>query len=448
MANRYWVGDGGNWSDTAHWSASSGGAGGASLPASADDVFFDANSFSIAGQSVNITGTSVCRDMDWTGATNTPNLSSSSGNLQLFRNLVTISDMTWTATVPLYLRGVTSINTNGLSLGSYIYSFVSFVSLDLLSDLTILSNTGFYFVSAGTVNTNNFNITTPAVNVSDSTVRTLNLGSSTITVSINWTGLGSNLTVNAGTSKIVMTGNNRTFNGDGLTFYNLQCTGTPITITGSNTFNKIIGTALKTIRLTTGTTTKISDIDAVGATIESTTTTNATLDLQYLLLLSELDYINFNYIEIINGRWKTPKTDWTTSDYMNADPDVNRIESNIGTLEYILNDTFGKSLSLTNKTDWDNTDIPYYDELNRIEDNINTLETNWVEPTGWETPKTDWVTGLVKQGSNTDGADMANRMENNLLLLYNSIEGTADYLLPCGTFKAGSDHIRQHFTRS
>src|SRR3990167_4016615 len=45
-ASRYWVGGTGNWdaSDTAHWSVSSGGAGGASVPTSSDNVIFDAAS--------------------------------------------------------------------------------------------------------------------------------------------------------------------------------------------------------------------------------------------------------------------------------------------------------------------------------------------------------------------------------------------------------------------
>lgn len=46
MPNRYWVGGGGNWKDTPHWSESSGGAGGASVPNQSDDVFFDSNSSS------------------------------------------------------------------------------------------------------------------------------------------------------------------------------------------------------------------------------------------------------------------------------------------------------------------------------------------------------------------------------------------------------------------
>lgn len=44
MANRYWIGGSGTWDDTAHWSSTSGGTGGASVPTSADNVYFDANS--------------------------------------------------------------------------------------------------------------------------------------------------------------------------------------------------------------------------------------------------------------------------------------------------------------------------------------------------------------------------------------------------------------------
>src|SRR3989304_2166582 len=44
MANKYWVGGSGNVSDTAHWSDTDGGAGGAVKPASADAVFITVNS--------------------------------------------------------------------------------------------------------------------------------------------------------------------------------------------------------------------------------------------------------------------------------------------------------------------------------------------------------------------------------------------------------------------
>ena len=56
MSNLYWVGGSGNWSDTAHWSTSSGGSSGASVPTSSDDVFIDSNS-GLSGGTITSTGT-------------------------------------------------------------------------------------------------------------------------------------------------------------------------------------------------------------------------------------------------------------------------------------------------------------------------------------------------------------------------------------------------------
>ena len=69
---RYWVGGTGNWSDTTHWAASTGAAGGETVPDTTQDVFFDANSFSAGGQSVTLDTDPSCKSMAWTGATNTP----------------------------------------------------------------------------------------------------------------------------------------------------------------------------------------------------------------------------------------------------------------------------------------------------------------------------------------------------------------------------------------
>ena len=54
MANRFWVGNGGTWDneDTTHWSATSGGSGGASVPGPIDDIFFNSSSFSFITESI------------------------------------------------------------------------------------------------------------------------------------------------------------------------------------------------------------------------------------------------------------------------------------------------------------------------------------------------------------------------------------------------------------
>lgn len=65
MADRYWVGGTGTWnsSNTANWSATSGGASGASVPTSADNVLFDDNS--AAGNfTVTISGAVNCLTFD------------------------------------------------------------------------------------------------------------------------------------------------------------------------------------------------------------------------------------------------------------------------------------------------------------------------------------------------------------------------------------------------
>ena len=70
MANRYWVGGTGNWngSNTANWSATSGGAGGASVPISSDAVYLNGNS---GAGTVTIGASVVANGFDTTGFTGT-----------------------------------------------------------------------------------------------------------------------------------------------------------------------------------------------------------------------------------------------------------------------------------------------------------------------------------------------------------------------------------------
>ena len=145
--------------------------------------------------------------------------------------------------------------------------------------------------------------------------------------------------------------------------------------------------------------------------------------------------------------WITPVTNWVTTDYINFG-DFNRVENNTEYLKDVLVNDFGKSITITIDTSWTNTHFPYFDELNRMEGNINTLNTNWVTPTGWLTPITDWVTGPIVRTNNSSGAELMNRMEVDLELLYDSIEGTKEYFLVSGTFTAGTNSGRQRFGRS
>lgn len=103
MATYFWVPAGGTSSgtwdstNTVHWSLSSGGVGGAGPPLVTDDVKFNANSFDTTGRTVTIGTGATCKDMDWTGATNTPTMGGSAA-LIISGSVALISGMTYSHT--------------------------------------------------------------------------------------------------------------------------------------------------------------------------------------------------------------------------------------------------------------------------------------------------------------------------------------------------------------
>jgi hypothetical protein len=114
MATRYWVGStlGGLWSDTAKWSATSGGSGGASVPGSADTAIF--NSVSGAGPATldsNVT-IQTLTTTGWTGTlafgTNTISLN---GTGAIFVGDTTYN-VTGTPLIKVITGGSTAIQLN------------------------------------------------------------------------------------------------------------------------------------------------------------------------------------------------------------------------------------------------------------------------------------------------------------------------------------------------
>src|SRR2546427_817598 len=67
-SNRYWIGGTGNWSQTTHWSSSSGGVNGCSVPNGSNAVFFDASS---GGGAVTVDLNALMSSFDSTGWTGT-----------------------------------------------------------------------------------------------------------------------------------------------------------------------------------------------------------------------------------------------------------------------------------------------------------------------------------------------------------------------------------------
>jgi hypothetical protein len=172
MADRYWVGGTATWDNTAgtKWSATSGGAGGASVPFTADDVFFDAASGAVT---VTTGATAYARNLNFTGFTGT----FAGANALLVTGSLTLgSGMTRTFTGPINLGSALTTNTvtsNGITLANQL-QFSSGGKWTLQDALN--NPTGYTFLSAGTVDLNNQQWTTLNFESSNNNVRAVNFG--------------------------------------------------------------------------------------------------------------------------------------------------------------------------------------------------------------------------------------------------------------------------------
>jgi hypothetical protein len=257
MADRYWVGGTGTWSstNTANWSASSGGASGASVPTAADNVFFDANSNVGTGTfTVTMADTPrVCNDFTASGLDGTMTLAGTSIGLTVSGSLsFPATNFTRTYTGTTTFNATTTgktITTNGVAFGAAVtldgvggeWTLGSALTMGATNPLTL--NNGTFNTSAS-----NYNVSAQGFASSNSNTRTITLNNSTLTFSTTGTAwsmaTSTNATVNAGNSTISLSGGSPTFAGGGLTYYNVSFTSasaTPVvkTITGANTFNNL-----------------------------------------------------------------------------------------------------------------------------------------------------------------------------------------------------------------
>lgn len=301
MANRFWVGGTASWNGTAtgKWSTTSGGAAGAAEPTTSDDVFFD-----VASGAVTVTvATTIanCRNLDFTGFTGT--FAGTTQQINVVGNLVLVAAMTFTFNQTMNF-GSGTITTAGKTLPA----MVSLGTLTLLDDLT---SSGVLNIDNGTFDANDKNLTLLGVSITNSTVKIINMGSGTWTLTgatDGWSITGTNVTINASTSTIKYTSTSNSavsFAGDGKTYYNLwfaKGTSTAtLTITGANTFNDLrdTGTGNHTIVFPNSTTTvtTFTFLGTVGKTITFTRTGGS----GNWTLSASTGIITINHISISNG---------------------------------------------------------------------------------------------------------------------------------------------------
>jgi hypothetical protein len=227
---RYWVGGSGDWNDNTHWSTTSGGVSGACIPTVYDDVYFNAGSgFTAVSKTVTVTnGNAYCRNVNWTGAANSPVWSkSASWNIEAWGDsVITIPAATFTVS-PLVLKGSnTTYMQGGAPLGNFDITIDKpGAGVTLLNNY---SNTGTDFILLNgafnapgrTLNVSNVSnndlVNTSSINISNANITTVGWRYSN--TAMNHTLNAANATINAGT-----------FITTGLTYNKVNVSGTAST---------------------------------------------------------------------------------------------------------------------------------------------------------------------------------------------------------------------------
>lgn len=263
MANRYWVGGTGTWdtSDTSHWSTSSGGASGASVPTSADAVFIDgssgASTFTITVQ--NPGGDIVCGGLDCTGA-----------NIHIFTSNTGMNFFKFYGSVKFVANTTFDINTNfGLyGAGAQTLDFAGKTFLPSYSCLIYeatavytLTSGGFTIggmsvnVSGAKLDCNDYSFTIYSQGFSVAGGALLDLGNGTITLELYSAFTNAGTITNAGTSTLKFTNNTYTVTntfGTSQTYYNIWFDGIP-TNTHQITLNATTACTFNEFKVTTNT---------------------------------------------------------------------------------------------------------------------------------------------------------------------------------------------------
>jgi hypothetical protein len=312
MASRFWVGGSGTWdnSSTTHWSATSGGAAGASAPTNADTATFDSNSGTAATVTVASTAVSLNTTVNKSDITlslsGSPTLCTSAGVLTLTAGIISLGSNT------LSIGRFSSQNTNARTLdfgtgkviltgsGTTIWATVTNTNLVIsgtpVVDCTYSGSTGTRTINGpaasatSEANSIDFNITagSDSVTLANALFKSLNFtgfsgtftSSATIiygdlTIPATVTSVGGNqirFSKSSGTQTVLTNGitigaTSILVNGGGTVVFNdaLTATGTAFTWTlGTIKFKAGVTSTLPTLT-TTGTTQKYLQSTAAGS---------------------------------------------------------------------------------------------------------------------------------------------------------------------------------------
>jgi hypothetical protein len=246
----YWVApSSGTWSDD-NWASSSGGAASTdNFPLAQDTAVFDdaAGSGTVTwNNAIPYSGT-----IDMSSRTNSLTINNGGVSVSVYGSWINGSGTSITNNASIIFAGsgtrtITAAGKNFAGAGSIVILSYDQGVLELADAFSI---TGTIVVTMGVFDTKGYNVTAGQLSSSNSNVREIKLGASTVTLSQSTSfsaTTNTNLTFDAGTSSIVCTNSQTTINSAGETFYDVSFTNTSSgfhTVNGSNTFNSLSITA-------------------------------------------------------------------------------------------------------------------------------------------------------------------------------------------------------------
>lgn len=203
MADRYWVGGTGTWdtTSTTNWSATSGGAPGASVPtANSDNVFFD------QGGTYTVTMTGALECLGFTVSNGTVTFATgTTPTLNIRGSMSLVAGTVWdsTGTITFYAAAVTrTITTNGVTINANVEITAFSVGAWTLGSALTLGAAYGITLTTGVLNLGSFTLTTGFFGSSGTLSRTINFGTGNITL----IGAGGTLWNTTTTSSLTMTG--------------------------------------------------------------------------------------------------------------------------------------------------------------------------------------------------------------------------------------------------
>jgi len=302
MADRYWVGGSDTWNATAgtKWSATSGGAGGETVPTTADDVYIDANSGAVT---VTIGASYATKSLDFTGFTGT---FTGAGNGNIAGSLTFSATMTRTHAGAFNFTGAGSntITTNGIVLFNTT-SFNNAAGTWTLQDDLINGTSRVTTLTAGTLNLNGKTFTFGPFTSNNANVRSLLLNGGTLNVFVGFTATNAtNFTTDTVGVISMNSASAKTFDGGGISYPTLNQGGAgALTIVGANTFADVTNTVEPaTITFPASTTTTVGAFNVSGTPGNQITINSSTAGTQATLSdASGVNSVSYATIEDINA---------------------------------------------------------------------------------------------------------------------------------------------------